>query len=456
MKKLLAIILACAIVFSGLPIYAVAEETVNPIGQEQVETEKPQKPEITDEMSAEDGNKLINEYNNQVEEYNKYVEEENNRRQSEYDKTLEEVTAHNNLEQLKVDTNKQDLEKQLKRNQRIAADKNSKLSFYTDIPNMIPTSWNDNTGSLITSSVEAVKSTNQYKVINLHIFLKDGYEDTYEGSEVTDNSFRVNQNTIDHMLRAEWETFTVGENDIISLKSENSLYPHNGAIFARYFEGYTNGYWVPTQEFVSTVNYVEDIWDDGPVTIFSYNEGSTDHQGIKNIFNVYTYTFVRNGEEPSMVEPYTPDFWEVPSLELLTPIDKMDLIRVEVPIEPEPQPEQKEEESKEEEKVDNTEQNKEIETKEEVKTPKQKDENKTTPTATNNNNPTDTQNKTITNETITTREVPQSTAQKGKLSQTGDNNSLFYWGIFIIILAIIIVCLGVYIKYKPQTKKWEE
>ena len=453
MKKLLAIILACAIVFSGLPIYAMAETTMSPIAQEQVEVEKPQKPEIPDDMSAEDGNKLINEYNEQADIYNKYVEEENSKRQSEYDKTLEEVTTHNNLEQLKVDTNKQDLEKQSKRDQRIATDKISKLSFYTDIPNMIPTSWNDNTSSLTTSLVETVDSENQYKVINLHIFLKDGYEDTYETSEVTDNSFRVSQNTIDHMLRAEWETFTVGENDIISLKSENSLYPHNGAIFARYFEGYTNGYWVPTQEFVSTTNYVEDIWDDGPITVFSYNEGSTDNHGIKNILNVYTYTFVRNGEEPSVVEPYTPDFWEVPSLELLTPVDKMDLIKIEegVPVEPEPQPEQKDEE----EKIDNAEPNKEIEAKEEVKTSKQKDENKTTPIATNNN-PTDTQNKTITNETVTTKEVPQSTTQKGKLSQTGDNNSLFYWGIFIIILAVIVVCLGVYIKYRPRTKKWEE
>lgn len=440
MKKLLAIILACAIVFSGLPMYAMAEENVNPIGQEQVEIEKPQKPEITDDMSAEDGNKLINEYNKQAEEYNKYVEEENNKRQSEYDKTLEEVATHNNLEQLKVDTNEQDLEKQLKCNQRIAADKNSKLSFYTDIPDMIPTSWDDNTNSLTTSFVETIDSENQYKVINLHIFLKDGYEDTYETSEVTNNSFRVSQNTIDYMLRAEWETFTVGENDIVSLKSESSLYPHNGAIFTRYFDGYTNGYWMPTQEFVSTTSYVEDAWDDGPVTFFSYDEGSTDHQGIKNIFNVYTYTFVRNGSEPALVEPYTPDFWEVPSLELLTPVDKMDLIRVEeVPVEPEPQPEQKDEEDKKEEK-----------------TTKQKDENKTAPTATNNSDPTDTQNKTITNETVTTKEVPQSTTQKGKLSQTGDNNSSLYWVIFIIILAIIVVCLGVYIKYRPRTKKWEE
>lgn len=85
---------------------------------------------------------------------------------------------------------------------------------------------------------------------------------------------------------------------------------YKSAAFYRKMEGYTNGYWSPgSQEFVSNAVYSYPTWYRGSAQEFSYIDGTTDRTDIKNVFNLYTYVFVRLGLEPERVEEYIPDYW---------------------------------------------------------------------------------------------------------------------------------------------------
>ena len=354
--KLIALFLFLTLVFSWNSIVIAEENNDNIPTDEQIEQikdtpmEKPQEPTIDESLSVEEKNILIDEYNTQVDEYNDYATKENEKRDQEYNEQVQIVDEHNQVEQEKVEQNQQDLTRQEKLEAKIVADSQSKTAGSTNNGDSIPTTWEENTEEPVTISVEQHESTEFYDVINLHIFVNENASDTYNTSSITKDNFKVNIPDEDIVL-GEWECVEVGNNDIVTVSSQAKNYPNSGALFLRRLEGYTNGYWMPTQEFVSTVNYVEDQWDEnGPSTAFSYNEGTTDNQSIKNILNIFVYNFLRHGAEPTPVEEYTPDYWnypeEVTHLDLLTKLE-----RLEIPSpttgensEPEPEPLPKEEE----------------------------------------------------------------------------------------------------------------
>ena len=358
--KIIALFLFLTLVFSWNSIVIAEENNDNIPTDEQIEQikdtpmEKPQEPTIDESLSVEEKNILIDEYNTQVDEYNDYATKENEKRDQEYNEQVQIVDEHNQVEQEKVEQNQQDLTRQEKLEAKIVADSQSKTAGSTNNGDSIPTTWEENTEEPVTISVEQHESTEFYDVINLHIFVNENASDTYNTSSITKDNFKVNIPDEDIVL-GEWECVEVGNNDIVTVSSQAKNYPNSGALFLRRLEGYTNGYWMPTQEFVSTVNYVEDQWDEnGPSTAFSYNEGTTDNQSIKNILNIFVYNFLRHGAEPTPVEEYTPDYWnypeEVTHLDLLTKLE-----RLEIPSpttgensEPEPEPLPKEEEKEEE------------------------------------------------------------------------------------------------------------
>lgn len=323
MKKILAIFITLALIFSTTPMIAIASELD---GENQVTTEEtinevaqPQIPIITYTMTEDDANQLIDDYNSQVDQYNDYVTEENARRREEHQQAIQEVDEHNTQEQQKVEENAQQLQKQEKLEQKIVADSQPKTESYTTTSENLPTSWTDTTENPKTISVvKSADSDETYKVANLHIYVDEEAGDTYTGTQVNDENFFISLATQNHLILGEWETVLVGKNDTVTVVSQASLFPHSGAVFLRRLEGYTNGYWMPTQELVSTAKYVADVWDtNGPATEFSYENGTTDRQSIKNVLNVFVYNFLRYGAEPTKVEQYTPDYWEYPSSEVV-------------------------------------------------------------------------------------------------------------------------------------------
>ncbi len=344
MKKYLAFIVTLSLVFSLFTPFCWAEENMtSPTSTSTnvtnyVEMQIPQIPVITENMTEEEANKLIDQYNEEVDKYNEYVNAENEHRINEYNQNIQEIDAYNQEEQNKVDQNKNDLEKWNKIQERIEKDSKSQLPNQIINFNDLPSSWIDNTDAPILINVDKQESENQYHIINLHIFDKNEQPSDYIGTDVQDEEFHININSEDFLL-AEWETISVGNNDIASLYCQSKLYTNSGAAFRRCLEGFYNGHWVPTQELVSTaVNIQEDWNEDGSITIVSYNEGTTDRQPIKNIFNVYVYNFVRYGEEPQKVEEYIPNFKEYPQEpELLDTLEKLDHIT-------KPEEEQKEKE----------------------------------------------------------------------------------------------------------------
>ena len=323
------LILAMILFIGFIPNIAIASELEqNQVPSEKIVTEivEPQAPTITDDMTEEEANNLINDYNNKVDEYNKYAEEENAKRKEEYDTNVEEVTKHNEEEDTKVEENNKQLEKQEKLDKAKAADSVSKLADQTTNQDSLPDSWVENTQEPKTISVEKKESTEQYKVSNVHIYLNESF-DGADFPDVTDSNFYINNTIKEHMVLGEWETINVGNNDIVAIYSQGTLYPHSGALFVRRLEGYTNGYWVPTQFIASTAVNTQDSWNDGPVTIVSYDEGTTDGAPLKNIINLYTYNFLRYGAEPVRVEKYNPNYLDYPEEQIyLAYISKMDNI----------------------------------------------------------------------------------------------------------------------------------
>lgn len=332
MKKVLAIFITLALVFSTTPMIAIASELdeENQVTTEETTNEEvtqPQIPIITDDMATDEANQLIDNYNNQVDEYNAYAVEENTRREEQYQKEVEAVNEHNTQEELKVEENNKQLETQEKREQKIAAETPSKLE--NSSTETIPTSWTDETENpKLISVVQGAESNESYKVTNLHVYVNEEMEDTYTGTQINDDNFFVNLATANHMILSEWETITVGKNDMVTVRSQAGLYAHSGAIFLRRLEGYTNGYWMPTQEFISTAKYVSDVWDtNGPATEFSYENGTIDRQSIKNVLNIFVYNFIRYGDEPVTVEKYEPDIWAYPAdVVYLNTLNKLDNI----------------------------------------------------------------------------------------------------------------------------------
>ena len=336
MKRILMILIPVLIaLFMTFPSLSCAEEVINQTPDEDkivienvTEVPQPQIP-IIDEKEPEKTNELIDNYNNQVDEYNAYVDEENKQRQEEYNQRVEEVETHNTEEQNKVEQNDKALQTQEKRENRILEDSKPKTAGTSSTDN-IPTSWIENTDNPVTIKIDSSNATSdeeQYHAINLHIYVDENAGDTFVGTDVTNNTFNINIDS-NNIILAEWECVKLNKSDIVTLYSQCKLFPNSGALFLRRLRGYTNGYWMPTQEFVSTAKYSEDSWDEnGPNTVYSYADGTTDRQPIKNIFNLFVYNFLRYGAEPTVVEKYTPDFWELPAevtyLEHLTKLDRL-------------------------------------------------------------------------------------------------------------------------------------
>lgn len=179
------------------------EENINPQEEVVTQVKPPQPPEIADNVDADVANQLIDNYNTKVDEYNQYVDEENSRRDEEYNKAVEEVTTHNEQEQVKEEENNKALEAQEKLQGEIAADSQSQLQDQTTTPDNLPDSWVVNTEEPILISIEKnEESTEQYNITNLHIFLKEGV-DEYDTTYVDDNGFEVDDVVKDNMVLAE-------------------------------------------------------------------------------------------------------------------------------------------------------------------------------------------------------------------------------------------------------------
>jgi len=335
-NKIFSFFVSLVLIFSTIPTYALASED-NVIEGDKIETivaeniEQPQQPIITDDMPIEEANVLIDQYNTQVDVYNENVKATNAVKEKEYQEEVQKVEEHNRIEDEKVEQNQKDLEKQEKLDQKVAADSQSKLPTQTTNSNSIPTSWENDTsdsGNAKTITVEKNNSDQTYKVANLHIYVDEEMKDL-NCAEVSNDNFYLSLLTNNHMILGEWEIITVGNNDIVTVYSHSALYPHSGALFLRRLEGYTNGYWLPSQEFyTTTINTYEDWTAAGPSTVFSYDSGTTDKAPIKNVLNIFTYSFLRYGAEPVRVEKYNPNYLEYPEeIQYLIPLDKIDRLK---------------------------------------------------------------------------------------------------------------------------------
>lgn len=292
--------------------------------------EAPVQPNI-EGLSADEANVLINEYNTQVQEYNDGLD-------SDYELAIQQVNEHNAAEDEKVAENQQAISDYKIIEQRIANDalKGITDNRVTDGADL-PTGWETTvtTGAAITFKVEdaEVKAGDTFKAINIHLYLDEEYDgDTYYGTDVRDEVFVIDQNMLDHVLVAEWETVELDLNDIATVISEARPMGYKSAAFYRKMEGYYNGYWTPAvQEFVSLCNDVTSGWDAGVAQTFSYDMGGR-YNKIANVFSLYTYEFVRTGEEPVKPVPYSPEYLESPAKPVY--VDFMELIQV-APEEPE-------------------------------------------------------------------------------------------------------------------------
>lgn len=224
------------------------------------------------------------------------------------------INEHNASEDEKVAENQAALDQQAQIEAQIAAFEEKGIPE-TRITNAedLPTNWSENTTSdPVTIKVEEAekKANESYNVLNLHVYLNESDEEMV-GCDITDESFDVPENIKDNMAMAEWENITVDKNDIVTVISEAEAMGYRSAAFYRKMPGFTNGYWMPDyNEFISTAEYSYSTWYKGAAQEFSYIDGTTDNQDIKNVLSLYTYSFVRTGAEPEHVDKYIPDYWE--------------------------------------------------------------------------------------------------------------------------------------------------
>lgn len=320
MKKFLVVSVILVIIFSFSTLAFAAE--------------MPTPPNI-EGLSVEEANQLIDEYNAQIDAYNAAVD-------SEYETAQAEVDAHNAAEQEKVEANAVELEEYEKIQEKIEADAKKSLETVTTSTEDLPTDWElteqDQTKTITVTDAEE-KSGETYRVINIHGFYDDS-SDTYNAASVEDETFKVN--ATEGLIRTEWETVEADKNDTVQVISVSKPMGYRSSAFYKRFEGYTNGYWMPSsQEFViysSDVNY---DWVSGTSYSFSYQYDDIPY----NVYSFYGYDFVRLGDEPTKVEKYIADFWEdIIKGKYGTKMDR--LVPVEPtpapgddPVEPEPQPE---------------------------------------------------------------------------------------------------------------------
>ena len=285
--------------------------------------EIPEVPNI-EGLTADEANVLINDYNDKVQAYNDQLD-------SDYETAVQQVNEHNAAEDEKVAENQKAISDYEAVEQRIASDAqkgitNNRVTNGADLP----TTWETTvtTGAAITFKVEDAeeKSGNTYKAINIHLYLNEDYDGgTYYGTDIRDEEFIIDQDVLDHTLVAEWETIELDENDVATVISEAKPMGYRSAAFYRKMEGYYNGYWMPSsQEFASLCNNTESIWDAGSAQMFSYDMGAR-YGNMANVFSLYTYEFVRLGEEPVAPVPYSPEYLESPAKPVY--VDFMELVQ---------------------------------------------------------------------------------------------------------------------------------
>lgn len=256
----------------------------------------------------------VNEYNQQQDER---VNAINQQRQEQAALLQEEAIKHNEEEDQKVAENQQALEEQAKIEERIEQFKERGLSSSASDLEELPVDWTETSTSEETKTIKVeqtdIPSDETYNVMNIHFYLNEN-----AGDEINnDVNFDENDNPVfsedlkNNFVLAEWETITANKNDTVTTISESEAMGYRSAAFYRYMEGYTNGYWMPDYTiFMSSAMDSQSIWYKGVAQEFSYANGTTDNQEIKNALSLYTYSFYRLGDEPTKVEEYVPDYWE--------------------------------------------------------------------------------------------------------------------------------------------------
>ena len=286
--------------------------------------EEPPVAPTTEGMDIEEANALIEEYNAEVDVYNEMMEQA-------YEEELEAVAEHNALEDEKVAENQKKIETYEKSQQRISNHENKGIvENRTDDPNALPDDYDSaiKSGTLVTIKVEEAaeedKANKTVKIVNLHVFFDENCTyNAYIPNDISD--LKNNEDIMNHLALAEWETAEVDLNDTVTLISESESMGYKSAAFYKWFEGYTNGYWMPSYTtFSSTAVDSYNDWYKGVAQTVSYANGTTDGRAPVDVFSLYAYTFVRTGEEPSYVETYTPDYKEAP--EAPEKLEKMELL----------------------------------------------------------------------------------------------------------------------------------
>ena len=319
-KAILAVMITMMALNSGLcRTYAEEETVLEPATEETVEM--PVAPE-TENMSTDEANKLVEEYNLQVDEYNESLMEE-------YQLEVEEVEKHNAEEDAKVAQNEKDLAAYEAVQAKVEADSKkgiieTRTTDAEDLPTDYEVTVEADKAKTIKVTEAAEKSGKTVKVINLHIFYNE--DCPYTGYTPADmEQFVENEEIHDYLALAEWETIEVDENDTVQVISESEAMGYSSSAFYKRFEGYTNGCWMPAGNvFSSTAVNSEWAWYRGASQIASYDMGTTDGRAPVDMFSLNLYSFYRYGAEPTAVEKYTADYKEAPvEPELL---EKMDLL----------------------------------------------------------------------------------------------------------------------------------
>lgn len=306
-KKFISTILSIAITVGGFG-FCFADAPVQP---------------TVEGLSVEEANEKINAYNEEVKAYNENAD-------AEYEAAVEAVNSHNQAEDEKVAANQAEIDAYQKVEERIEKDAQKGITenrVYSGED--IPTTWETTvtTGAAITIKVEEAveKALESYKVINLHIYLDGEESQDYYGTDVHDEYFTIDDDILDHVVLAEWETMEVDANDVVTTISEAESMGYKSAAFYRYLPGYTKGYWMPmSTEFASLCINSENTWYKGVAQMFSYDMGAY-YGNIKNVFSMYTYGFTRTGEEPVAPVPYSPEYLESPAKQ--AHLDYMELIQ---------------------------------------------------------------------------------------------------------------------------------
>lgn len=324
------------------------------------ETEAPTPPVAPTELTEQNVNaynQQVDEYNQQVDEYNQLQQEQYNQELTQYNESLihnqeedakvqqvvqenlqeeervrlinqqkdeeallaqQQAIQHNEEQDQKVEENQKALEEQAKMDEAIQSFEEKGLSSSTADAAELPTDWSvtttaDDAKTIKVEEAEEPAEEN-YNIINIHFYLDGNESDTVENGGVTfdeNDNLIFQQDLTNNFVLAEWETIETNKNDNVMTISESEPMGYRSAAFYRYMDGYTKGYWVPGYStFMSNAVDSDSTWYKGVAQEFSYKDGTTDRQPIKNVFSLYTYSFYRTGNEPTRVEEYIPNYYD--------------------------------------------------------------------------------------------------------------------------------------------------